>query len=188
MSATTANTGDTVTATLSDGPGNQNDWMALVAVGAPTSSWVEMTYVPAGETSMSWDVAMPVTAGSYEIRLLEEGTENVLATSAPITVEEIVEPPSNDPHIALSATTAITGETVTATLSNSPGNAWDWMVLVEVGQPSGKWKRMTFVPAGETGMTWNVALPGTPGNYEIRLLKSGTYSVLARSDTIVVTQ
>lgn len=189
VSSTTASTGQTVTATLSDGPGNQNDWMALVAVGAPTSSWVEMTYVPAGETSMTWDVVMPNTAGEYEIRLLEDGTENVLATSATITVEDAVEPPpSGEPGIALSATTAITGETVTATLSNGPGNAWDWMVLVEVGQPSSKWQRMTFVPSGETGMTWNVAMPSVPGSYEIRLLKSGTYSVLATSETIVVTQ
>jgi hypothetical protein len=188
VSKTIVITGEIVTATLRDGPGNQNDWMALVAVGDPTGSWVEMTYVPAGETGMSWDVVMPATAGDYEIRLLAEGTENVLATSATISVEEVVEPPSNDPHIALSATTAMTGETVTATLSNSPGNAWDWMVLVEVGKPSGKWQRMTFVPAGETGMTWDVVMPGTPGDYEIRLLKGGTYSVLATSDMIVVTQ
>jgi hypothetical protein len=48
--------------------------------------------------------------------------------------------------------------------------------------------KMTFVPSGQTGMTWNVAMPVTPGDYEIRLLEDGTYNVLATSVAITVTQ
>jgi hypothetical protein len=102
----------------------------------------------------------------------------------------VVDPPpgGGDPAIALSATAVGTGETVTATLSNGPGNEWDWMVVVPVGAPSSSWSKMTFVPSGQTGMTWNAPMPWTPGEYEIRLLENGTYNLLATSETISVTQ
>jgi hypothetical protein len=96
-----------------------------------------MTFVPSGQTGMTWNAPMPWTPGEYEIRLLENGTYNLLATSETITVGDVVDPPpgGGDPAIALSATAVGTGETVTATLSNGPGNEWDWMVVVPVGAP-----------------------------------------------------
>jgi hypothetical protein len=191
VSATTASTGETIVATMTDGPGNQYDWMVLVPVGAPSSDWLKMTFVPAYQTGMVWDVAMPTTAGEYEIRLLEDGTYNVLATSETITVGDVVEPPPSgggDPAVAVSATTASTGETIVATMTDGPGNQYDWMVLVPVGSSSKRWLTMTFVPAYQTWMTWNVPMPATPGVYEIRLLKSGSYKVLATSPAINVTQ
>ncbi len=189
LSATGVDPGETITATMTNGPGNQYDWMVLVPVGAASSDWLKMTFVPSGQTSMAWDVAMPTAPGEYEIRLLEDGGYNVLATSETITVGDgVVEPPSGggDPSIALSATTATPGEILTATLSNSPGNQYDWMVLVPVGARSKNWLDMTFVPSGQTSMTWTVAMPTTPGEYEIRLLKSGSYKVLATSAPITV--
>ena len=190
LSATAVDLGATVTATMTDGPGNQYDWMVLVPVGAPSSSWLKMTFVPAYQTGMVWNVAMPATAGEYEIRLLEHNTYNVLATSETITVGGVVEPPPSggDPAIAVSATTASTGETIAATLTDGPGNQYDWMVLVPVDSSSKRWLMMTFVPAYQTWMTWNVPMPATPGVYEIRLLKSGSYKVLATSPAIDVTQ
>jgi hypothetical protein len=106
LDATTVDLGATVTATLTSGPGNQYDWMVLVPVGAPSSGWLKMTFVPPYQTGMVWNVAMPTTAGRYEIRLLEHNTYNILATSETITVGDVVEPPPSggDPAIALSAT------------------------------------------------------------------------------------
>ncbi|MEE8245105.1 MAG: S8 family serine peptidase, partial [Pseudomonadales bacterium] len=72
-------------------------------------------------------------------------------TSAPLTITVL------QPEISVNSTAADTGEIVTAMLSNSPGNQWDWMVLVPVGAASNAWLKMTFVPSGQTGMTWNVA-------------------------------
>jgi hypothetical protein len=84
LDATTVDLGATVTATLTSGPGNQYDWMVLVPVGAPSSGWLKMTFVPPYQTGMVWNVAMPTTAGRYEIRLLEHNTYNILATSETI--------------------------------------------------------------------------------------------------------
>jgi subtilisin family serine protease len=191
VASTAAAPGEVVTVTLGNGPGNQYDWLVLVPVAAPSNAWLKMTFVPAFQTGMTWNVAMPATPGNYEIRLLESGSYNVLATSATITVGDvIVEPPPDGegPSVDLSATTAGTGETLTVTLSGGPGNQYDWMVLVPVGAPSSAWLKMTFVPAYQTGMTWNVAMPASPGNYEIRLLENGSYNVLATSATITVGQ
>jgi hypothetical protein len=73
-------------------------------------------------------------------------------------------------------------------MTDSPGNQFDWMVLVPVGASSRKWLKMTFVPQYQTWMNWNLSMPATPGDYEIRLLKDGSYKVLATSPTITVTQ
>jgi subtilisin family serine protease len=89
-------------------------------------------------------------------------------TSAPLTLAVL------QPELTVSSTAVATGDNVTATLSNSPGNEWDWMVLVPVDAPSSSWLKMTFVPSGQASMTWNAAMPWTPGKYEIRLLESGT--------------
>jgi hypothetical protein len=191
LGATAVGLGATVTATMIDGPGSQYDWMVLVPVGAPSSSWSKMVFVPPYQTSMEWNVEMPTTAGDYEIRLLEDGTYNVLATSETITVGDVTEPPpgtGGDPGISISATTVGLGATVTAMMTDSPGNQFDWMVLVPAGASSRKWLKMTFVPQYQTWMNWNVSMPATPGDYEIRLLKDGSYKVLATSPTITVTQ
>ena len=39
-----------MTVTLTDGPGNLYDWLAIAEVGAPNTSYQQYTYVPAGET------------------------------------------------------------------------------------------------------------------------------------------
>ena len=188
LSATTVNEGDVVTVTLTNSPGNRYDWMVLVPVGAPSSSWFKMTFVPSFQTGMTWNVSMPTTPGEYEVRLLEDNSYNELAVSETITVGEVVEPPpgGGDAAISLSTTIAEPGETVTATMTGGPGNQYDWMVLVPVGAPSSGWVKMTFVPQFQTGMTWNVAMPATPGEYEIRLLESNSYNALAVSETIMV--
>jgi hypothetical protein len=45
---------------------------------------------------------------------------------------------------------------------------------------------MTFVPSGQTGVVWNVRMPSSPGEYEIRLLQDGSYKLLATSPAISV--
>ncbi len=78
--------GGSVTATLTDGPGGLGDWLALAAVGAPNTTYVQWTYVGTGVTARTWTVTMPATPGSYEFRLFLNNSYVRAATSPAVTV------------------------------------------------------------------------------------------------------
>jgi hypothetical protein len=73
---------DSVTVTLSDGPGNSGDWLALARVGDPVTSYLQWIYVGAGATTATWTVTMPATLGDYEFRLFENGGFKIIGTSS----------------------------------------------------------------------------------------------------------
>jgi len=184
VSASLVNAGATVTVTLSDGPGNSSDWLALAEVGSPDNTYLRWTYVGAGATTASWDVVMPDTPGDYEVRLFEDNGFTRLATSPTITVAE---EPTATATIDLSATAALVGEIVTVVLSDGPGNNSDWLALAEVGSGDTAYLSWAPIPAGATSLTWDVAMPATPGDYEVRLFEDGGYTRLATSAAINVT-
>ena len=84
VSATTIPVGGSVTVTLGGGTGGAADWLALAAVGAPNTSYVQWTYVGAGLTTRTWTVTL-TTPASYEFRLFLNGGYMRAATSATVT-------------------------------------------------------------------------------------------------------
>ncbi len=195
VSATAVNAGDAVTVTLSGGPGNSFDWLALAGVDDPDATYLQWTYVGNGETTATWTVTMPATAGDYEFRLFEDNGYTRLATSPTVTVgtepppDPDPPPPDPDPSPAVlevSATTVVAGDVVTVTLSNGPGNDFDWIGLAGVGDPDTTYLQYKNVGSGDTTATWNVVMPATPGDYEFRLFENGGYTRLATSPTVTV--
>ena len=115
----TVGPGASVTVTLTNGAGGSSDWLALAATGTPGGSYLQYTYVGAGVTTRGWSVVMPATAGTYEFRLLLNGTNTVVSTSTPVTV--IGAPP---PTGSLSpASAAAGGAAFTLTVNGSGFNA-----------------------------------------------------------------
>ena len=88
VSATSALGLQTVTSTLSNGPGNPTDWLALAAVGSPDTSYLQWTYVGAGVTSRTWALSMPNVGGAYEFRLYLNNGFTVAARSVAIVVTQ----------------------------------------------------------------------------------------------------
>ena len=86
VNATTALPGGQVTVTLTNGVGAAQDWLALAAVGAPATSYLQWVYVGAGVTTRTWTVSMPTTPGQYQFRLFLNGGYTQAATSPPVTV------------------------------------------------------------------------------------------------------
>jgi hypothetical protein len=86
VSAATVNPGSPATVTLTNGPGNSNDWLAFAATGAPDTSFLQWTYVGASLTTRTWTVNVPATAGTYEFRLYPNGGYTRAATSPTVTV------------------------------------------------------------------------------------------------------
>jgi hypothetical protein len=191
VSATSVDGGDSVTVTLNDGPGNTYDWLALAAVGAANSTYVEYTYVGQGVTTTTWTVSMPATPGDYEFRLFLNNGYTRIATSAAVTVQppppEPPPPPPPPPAtLDVSAASVAGGDSVTVTLNDGLGNEYDWLALAAVGDPDTTYVEYVYVGAGVTSTTWTVIMPATPGDYEFRLFLNNGYSRIATSATVTV--
>jgi subtilisin len=111
-SATTAQAGTNVTATLTGGMGGPADWLALAATTAPNTSYVQYVYVGAGVFDRTWTTAMPATPGTYEFRLFVNGGYTRAATSPPITVV-----PGPNPVPVLTSTLPVSSPAGAAALS-----------------------------------------------------------------------
>jgi uncharacterized protein YegP (UPF0339 family) len=195
LSASTAVIGQTVTATVANGPGNSLDWVGLYPTGATSATANRVSYQylnglttgPAsGVSGATLTFTLP-TAGSYNVRLFLNNSLTVLASSGPITV--------TSPSVALSASTAVIGQTVTATVANGPGNALDWVGLYPAGATSATANRVSYQylnglttgPAsGASAATLTFTLPSA-GTYNVRFFLNNSLTVLATSGTITVT-
>ena len=138
-----------VTVTLTGSPGGPLDWLALAAVGAPDTSYLQYTYVGAGVITRTWTVPMPAAGGVYEFRLFVGGAYTRGATSAPVTVQAA--PP---PTLTVSTTTAAPGSPITVTLANGAGGSFDWIALALVGAAATSYVQDT--PTCGAGVTTHV--------------------------------
>jgi hypothetical protein len=179
VSAPTIIAGQSVTVTLSNGPGNPQDWIAFAQVGAANNSYVQQTWVGAGVTTRTWTVTAPSTPGLYEFRLFQNGSFNRLATSPTITVTA---PPP--PVLTVSTTSASPGQTVTVTLTNGTGGPSDWLSFAAVGSAENVYVTWTYVGAGVTTRTWTVTMPSTSGAYEFRLYRQASFVRIATSAAV----
>jgi hypothetical protein len=183
VNTTSVTQGGSVTVTLTGGYGGGLDYIALAAVGAPNSSYLQYTWVGSGVTTRTWTVAMPTTPGNYEFRFFPNNTYNLVATSPTVTVTGQQAP---TPVFSLSATSVPRGGTVTVTLTNCPGGSLDWIALAAVGAPETNYVQYTWVGGGVTTKTWVVTMPTTPGNYEFRFYLNNNYVRIATSATVSV--
>lgn len=76
---------------------------------------------------------------------------------------------------------------MTATLTNAPGGASDWLALAATSAANTSYTTFIYVGAGVTTKTWTVKMPTTPGTYEFRLFANNGYTRLATSPTVTVT-
>jgi len=185
VNTTTAAPGAAVTVTLTNGAGGATDWLVLAATTAPTTSYLQYTYVGAGVTTRTWTVNMPATAGTYEFRLFLNNGYTRAATSPTITVQSSTAP---SPTLTVNTTTAAPGAAVTVTLTNGAGGATDWLALAATTAPTTSYVQYTYVGAGVTTRTWTVNMPATPGTYEFRLFLNNGYTRAATSPSVVVSQ
>ena len=185
VSPTTVQGGDSVTVTLTNGPGGSKDWLGFVAVGTPDGpgKYLQWVYVGGGVATRTWTVTAPSTPGQYEFRFFANDSYVRAATSPAVTVTP---PPA--PTLAVSATTVSPGGQVTVTLANGPGGAKDWLGFTAVSAPdgSGQYLQWVYVGAGVTTRTWTVTVPTTPGQYHFRVFPNDTYARLATSPTVTV--
>ena len=90
------------------------------------------------------------------------------------------------PVLAVSATTATSGTTVTVTLTNGLGGAYDWLAFASTSAPNTSYNTFVYVGNAVTTRTWTVTMPQTPGTYEFRLFLNNGYTRVATSPPVTV--
>lgn len=85
------------TVTVSGGPGNTTDWIALAAAGAPVGSYVFWSYLngtqtpPAvGLSSASFSVPAPGPAGNYEVRWFASNGYTLITAPAALLAADLI--------------------------------------------------------------------------------------------------
>jgi YD repeat-containing protein len=83
-----------VTVSVSNGPANTTDWIALSLVGSGATSYISWQYLngthtapTTGLSSATLTFTMPATTGNYEFRFLASNGYTRLATSTTVTVQ-----------------------------------------------------------------------------------------------------
>lgn len=85
VSADQGSVGSQITARLTGGLGNPQDWLGVYRVGAAAAAYGSWIYVP--NVTDTWTLTLPASAGTYEIRYyLNNGFTDLRATSPAITV------------------------------------------------------------------------------------------------------
>ena len=94
VSTTSVNPGAPITVTVTNGPANTLDWVALAPAGSPDTTWVSWKYLNdstvapgAGVASAVLTFAAPATTGTYVFRLFENFGYTKLAQSVVVTVQ-----------------------------------------------------------------------------------------------------
>ncbi len=138
-----------------------------------------------GLSATSFDVTMPMTPGTYNLRLFQNNGSTRLATSATITVQAAT--------VGVNVTTVAPGGSVTVTITNGPGFVLDWVGVHGTGDPDltyQSWRYLsgTQTPpvSGLTAATFPVTMPEEPGTYNLRLFRNNGSTLLATTVTVTV--
>ena len=143
---------------------------------ARTTSYVSSTRLTASIGAA--DIASTGTAQITVVSPTPGGGTSGVATF-------VIGPP---PTLTVSATTVAPGASVTVTLTNGLGGQWDWLGLAGANSPNTLYILFTYVGGGVTTRTWTVTMPTAPGTYEFRLFPNNSYTRIATSPVVTVTQ
>lgn len=184
---------------VSGGPANAGDWIALYHEGAADTAYTDWRYLsdttvaPAtGLSAATLHFAMPVTAGNYEFRLFSDNGYGRLATSGTVIVQPPVAQIAVNGTLSPTSVASQPGAAVAVHVTGGPGNVADWVALAERSQPDALYVAWMYLNGGTTPpaqgptdaqLTFN--MPPSPGTYEVRLFANDSFSRLATSTGIV---
>ena len=193
LDKTAVGIGGTVTALVTDGPAKAGDWLGLFdGTGALVTSYRDWKYLNGARKLPDGGVAnavvpftLPLTVGTYQLRLFDAGSYNVVATSPAITVSA--------PSVSIDKTTVAAGGTVTATIANGPGGVSDWVGLFDASASAGSYRDWRYLSGSQSKPASGVAnatiaftAPSAPGTYNLRLFANGSLTLVATSASFSV--
>jgi hypothetical protein len=143
--------------------------------------------IPASDVSSAGTLAISVftpTPGGGT-----SGSVNLTVTPASSTAPALQVNGSSGPI------TVAGGSTITVNVSNGPGNVADWVMMVAAGSAPGTWGPQymylsgsrTRPATGMTSATLQFSAPTAGGSFEFRFYQNDTFTLLATSPVVTVT-
>ncbi|HEX6161865.1 MAG TPA: S8 family serine peptidase [Vicinamibacterales bacterium] len=188
----------TVTAIVSNGPGNVDDRLELYCpAGSADGAPFDFKYLnglatpPAtGLTAATVTLTAPSAGGqTCQVRMFANinGNRVKLATSNNVMV------PAVPASLTVNTPSVNPGGTISVTVADGPRGTTDWVGLYAAGAPDSSFVQWNFLnglkSAPATGIgaaTLQFAAPATAGTYEARFFANNTYQRLATSAAISV--
>ena len=176
--------GRTIVATVTHGPGNPKDLVALFCPAtAPDHApliWRYLdgtTTIPAnGVESATVTIDLPGPGGLCNVRFMLNGGSTALATS------ETFDIPTLPLEMEVLTPSVYPVAPINLAIRNAPGNARDWVGLYAIGAADTNytgWMYLNgsqFAPgSGFAAATLSFAAPSAPGTYEFRLFLNNEY-------------
>ena len=196
----TLSPGVTAAISVSGGPANPSDWVALYRSGASNGEYLAWKYldsstaVPAqGLTSAELSFLIPSEPGEYEFRFFANNGWDRLATSPTVVVATQTARLAVNAVVPPAALPVSAGTTVTVTFSGGPVNPTDWIALHRVGSSDTdllSWRYLngsTSAPAvGLEAGQLSFVLPTEAGEYEFRYFAAGGFQRLCTRAAVLV--
>ena len=157
-----------------DGPGYENDYIAITAPDAKDTAYEKYAYTNRGNPA---EVASPIEPGTYEVRYVAQGNPARVLARRPLTV------------IAVSATLSAPEEVVAGSAVDvewvGPDNKNDYISVAAPDQEPGKYTSYAYTNRGNPA---ELKMPLEPGTYELRYIAYGNPAkILATRPISVVT-
>jgi Ca-activated chloride channel homolog len=140
-----------------NGPGNQGDWVTIIAPDQPDTAYASYADAPRGNPST---LTAPETPGSYELRYVLNGKQVV--ARAPISVLPVT--------VTLQAPDSVAAGAAFDIGWNGPNNPGDWVTIVAPDQPESAYA--SYADASRANPA-TLTAPATPGSYELRYVLNG---------------
>ncbi|HET7697972.1 MAG TPA: S8 family serine peptidase [Vicinamibacterales bacterium] len=137
------------------------------------------TFVSATQVRAAIDAADVAVVGQSSVAVSSPAPGGGVSNALPFSAT----PPA---VLTVSATTVAPGSSVTVTLTNAPGGAYDWLALAPTSAANSSYVTFTYVGAGVTSRTWTVSMPATAGTYEFRLFLNNGYTRAGTSPPVTV--
>jgi len=140
-----------------NGPGNQGDWVTIIAPDQPDTAYASYADAPRGNPST---LTAPETPGSYELRYVLNGKQVV--ARAPISVLPVT--------VTLQAPDSAAAGAAFDVGWNGPNNPGDWVTIIAPDQPDTAYASYADAPRANPA---TLTAPATPGSYELRYVLNG---------------
>jgi len=149
-----------------DGPNQSDDYLTIVAAGAPEGTWTDFAYAdPAGAATL----VAPAEPGRYEVRYVSGQSGRTLA-STPVLVADVA--------ASVSASAEVAADVEFAVAWQGPGNDGDYLTIVPAGAREGAYLSYAYTSDGSPVV---LTAPSEPGAYEVRYVLGQGDRTLARS-------
>ncbi len=149
------------------GPNSKNDYVALAEVGSRVQDEIAYAYISRGE-GQTVTLKMPNTAGTFELRYIQNGSPRVQLAARPITITAVTATIAADDTVAAGGRLVVTW--------SGPNSKNDYIALAEVGSRVQDEVAYAYISRGD-GQNVALDMPTTPGNFELRYIQNGSPKV-----------